>query len=348
MIVPNDEGCDIIYHLSIMEGSSTSFTLYDTACMEYEWFDTMRYESGTYLVVLNQEGGCDSLYILNLTIGKPPENPERTKYSCSPYNWDNRIVCDTTGTYRLSFTNAEHCVYDSILHFTHVPAEEHTYEKDTCDQYVWMGEIFDEIGYHEYHKSIVDVNGCERHLNLRLTLHATPPFEEIMGLSNVAVATTFWPGQYIYYLDDSTGMNTSLVRWELMEAPEQWELRPHGASCTVVTYSMGTGTLKVSTGEGLCDKEAFKTINCSGYGVEEYEVVNLEIYPNPAKDELVVKGPEMRELTIYNLLGQKMRSMTTSGETEVKIRVDGLPQALYLMEVRTKEGNKTRLISVIK
>ena len=350
VLFPNDEGCDTIYHMNITEGSSMSFVRCDTACMEYEWFDTIRYESGTYLVILNQPGGCDSLYILHLTIGQPPEHPVRYKSSCSSYNWDNRVICETTGTYRLEFETAEHCVYDSILYFTRVPAEDFIYEKDTCDQYQWQGRVYKEIGTHTYDTVIMGDNGCESHHTLHLTLHASPPFERIMGLTQVAVATTFWPGQYIYHLDDSTGMDTSRIQWELLDnpaGPEQWELIPHGASCTIVSYSMGKRVLWVSTGNDLCDKEAYLTINCTNYGVDENEIVGLEVYPNPTKGELVVKGPEMLEITIYNLLGQKMRSVAANGNTEVKMNVEGVPQALYLLEVRTERGNKTRLVSVI-
>ena len=298
-IITNMGGCESIYHMNITEGSSQSFVTYDTACLEYEWFDTIRYESGTYIVILNQPGGCDSLYILNLTIGKPPENPVRYKSSCRPYNWDNRVICDTTGTYYLSFTTEDHCVYDSVLHFTR---------------------------YYE------------------------PPFDEIVGLSYVSEATNFWTGRYVYYLDDSTGMNTSHIHWELLDNPPgqgQWELSPHGASCTVTAYSKGERVLKVFTDEGHCDKEAFKTINSTGYAVDEYEVA-LEVYPNPVKDELVVKGQGLMEVNLYNMLGQRVKRVSAMGDAEVNVNVENLPQALYILEARTKYGNNTRLVSVIK
>lgn len=298
-IITNMGGCESIYHMNITEGSSQSFVTYDTACLEYEWFDTIRYESGTYIVILNQPGGCDSLYILNLTIGKPPENPVRYKSSCRPYNWDNRVLCDTTGTYYLSFTTEDYCEYDSVLHFTR---------------------------YYE------------------------PPFDEIVGLSYVSEATNFWTGRYVYYLDDSTGMNTSHIHWELLDNPPgqgQWELSPHGASCTVTAYSKGERVLKVFTDEGHCDKEAFKTINSTGYAVDEYEVA-LEVYPNPVKDELVVKGQGLMEVNLYNMLGQRVKRVSAMGDAEVIVNVENLPQALYILEARTKYGNNTRLVSVIK
>lgn len=298
-IITNIGGCESIYHMNITEGSSQSFVTYDTACLEYEWFDTIRYESGTYIVILNQSGGCDSLYILNLTIGKPPENPVRYKSSCRPYNWDNRVLCDTTGTYYLSFTTEDYCEYDSVLHFTR---------------------------YYE------------------------PPFDEIVGLSYVAEVTNFWTGRYVYYLDDSTGMNTSHIHWELLDNPPgqgQWELSPHGASCTVTAYSKGERVLKVFTDEGHCDKEAFKTINSTGYAVDEYEVA-LEVYPNPVKDELVVKGQGLMEVNLYNMLGQRVKRVSAMGDAEVNVNVENLPQALYILEAQTKYGNNTRLVSVIK
>lgn len=299
-IISNVGGCETIYHMNITEGSSQSFVTYDTACMEYEWFDTIRYESGTYIVILNQPGGCDSLFILNLTIGKPPENPVRYKTSCMPYNWDNRVICDTTGTYRLPFTTDDYCEYDSVLYFTR---------------------------------------------------HYEPPFEQIVGLTQVAVATNYWPGEYIYYLDDSTSINTSRIRWELSDNPSgagQWDFRPHGASCTIVAYSRGSKTLRVFSGEGYCDKSRELQINCTGYAVDEQETQPLEVYPNPTKDELIVKGCEMEEVVLYDLLGQQLRVVAARGEAEARMHVGDLPQALYLLEVRTKFGNNTRLVSVIK
>ena len=293
--------CDTVYHLNIDAGSPGSKLQYDTICSDeggYLWFDTLRYESGTYLVIV-KHGDCDSVYLLHLEV---------------------------------------------------IPTKEQTFEKDTCDRYEWMGRVYQEIGFHTYDTIITGDNGCENHYTLNLTLHASPPFEEIKGLSNVAVATNFWPGQYVYCLDDSTGVDNSRIHWELLDNPEgpgQWEFRPHGTSCTIVAYSMGTRTLHVSSGDGHCDKEAFKTISCSGYGVGENETVSLEVYPNPAKDELMVKGPELLEITIYNLLGQKMSTVPANGD-EVKVEVGHLPQALYLLEIRTKRGNKTRLVSVIK
>jgi hypothetical protein len=105
--------------------------------------------------------------------------------------------------------------------------------------------------------------------------------------------------------------------------------------------------LKVFTDEGHCDKEAFKTINSTGYAVDEHEAA-LEVYPNPVKDELVVKGQGLIEVNLYNMLGQRVKRVSAMGDAEVIVNVENLPQALYILEARTKYGNNTRLVSVIK
>ncbi len=296
-IVHNDSGCESIYHMNIMEGSSHSFVEYDTACLEYLWLDTLRYASGTYIVVMGVPGGCDSLCILHLTIGKPPENPVRYKTSCSSYYWDDRIVCDTSGTYRLSFTTEDYCDYDSVLYFT---------------------RLFE------------------------------PPFEEILGQSNVAVSTSYWPGKYVYSLDDSTGMNHDDIHWKLLDDPG-WEMEIKGFSCVIRTGVMGSATLHVwTTDNELCYKEAFKSINCSGFNVGENGITSIEIYPNPARDEVIIKGEDLESVVLYDVTGRRIRAVPAYHEEIVTVHVNDLSPGLYLVEIQSSKYNITRLVSVMK
>jgi hypothetical protein len=301
--VDGNDGCDTIFHLNIAKGATVSGDpLYTTICEGdgIMWFDTLRTEPRTYLVITENSEGCDSICLLILSVVKPPENPERNMVSCDVYYWGDDVICDHTDDYSRSFVITEGCEYDSVLHFTRIDS---------------------------------------------------PPFNEIQGLDNVAVSTNYWPGEYFFCVDDSTGMNTGILKWELLDNPEgpgQWELKPHGASCVVVAYSVGTRTLHVSSGNGPCDKEAFKVIKCSGYAIDENEDMKLEVFPNPARKELMVTGQEIVEVTLYNLLGHKVKVVTVDGADEVKLEVADLSPALYLLEARNKRGNNTRLISVIK
>ena len=344
-VFPSDVGCDTIYHLSITEGSSQSFVTSDTACMEYLWFDTIRYESGTYLVILNQPGGCDSLYILHLTIGEPPEEPVTHYSSCDTYYWHGN-VCNHTDTYYASFTTKEGCVYDSILYFTLTPTGQAPVETvEACDSYFWQDHLRTETGV--YHETVTGDNGCETYLTLDLTIYHTPPFEEIMGLGNIAVATTFWPGKYKYYLDCSEGMLKDSIHWELN--PPIWQIEPYGDTCLVTATAMGSATLKVwTTGNGDCDKMKVKTIHAGGFGVEEQDIIPVTVYPNPTRDELIVEADDMERVAVYDLRGQKVKEVAAQQANLVRIAVNDLVPSLYLVEVRTRMGNKTKLFAVIR
>ncbi len=314
------------------------------------WFDTLRNETGIYRVVKEFENECDSLYVFELTVEEIPDRTERWVQSCDVFQWHN-LVCSHTDDYTLPFATSAGCEYDSVLHFTLLPTGNSSLEIETCAPFEWMGDTYHELGTHEYTKTLIGENGCESTVNLTLTLYSSPSFEEILGMGQVAVATNFWPGEYNYYLDDSTQVDQLRIEWELLDnppGPGQWALKPHGASCTIIAYSRGDRRLRVSTGSSMCDKQLIKTIHCSSYDVDENETIHLEVYPNPARDELMVKGMEMEEVSVYSLIGQKVRTVVVQRASEVSVRVDDLPQALYLLEVRTLRGNKTSLVSVIK
>ena len=343
------QGCDSLVHIHLIQGNQTVYEVDPVVtCEQYEWFGTVYTQTNhhlEYLVPNATPEGCDSLYVLDLTIGYPPSDPVTNYSSCDTYYWNNN-VCDQTGPYYATFTTAEGCVYDSVLNFTLLPSGESYDRIETCDQYGWQGHVLTESDI--YHETIIGENGCESYLTLELILYHTPPFDEILGPGNVAVSTSYWPGRYVYSLDDSTGMNPDNIHWELQGDPG-WDLVVRGASCVVRTGVMGTGVLHVwTTGNEFCDKEAFKTISCSGFDVDENEMVSIEIYPNPAKDELVVEGEAMEYVAICDLMGRRIKEVAAANGERATLNVGDLPPALYLVVIQGKQYNKTKLVSVMR
>jgi hypothetical protein len=63
--------------------------------------------------------------------------------------------------------------------------------------------------------------------------------------------------------------------------------------------------------------------------VEEQSAAQLEVYPNPAQDYLIVKnGDADLPKEIYNLQGKKMQS-----SQEERIVISSLPPGMYLLKV---------------
>lgn len=71
--------------------------------------------------------------------------------------------------------------------------------------------------------------------------------------------------------------------------------------------------------------------------VEESEPEALMVFPNPAKDLITVKGVPMKEVGIYNLMGQQIISKAVIGE-ECGIEVGSLVSGIYFVRVESEDG----------
>jgi len=72
-------------------------------------------------------------------------------------------------------------------------------------------------------------------------------------------------------------------------------------------------------------------------GVDDLDAQKLTVYPNPASDMITVKGVSMKEVSIFNLMGQQMITQPVVGE-ECEIEVGSLVPGIYFLRVLTNEG----------
>ena len=73
---------------------------------------------------------------------------------------------------------------------------------------------------------------------------------------------------------------------------------------------------------------------CTFDGVEETKESGISIYPNPAKDRVVIEGIEAAEVNVYNALGQMVKTVLGTNEIDLRGLVDGV----YMLRIRDKEG----------
>ena len=59
----------------------------------------------------------------------------------------------------------------------------------------------------------------------------------------------------------------------------------------------------------------------------------LTAYPNPVKDMLNISGEPIHAVSIYNMSGQLMLSVTTDGGDSQQIDCSALPDGIYIMNV---------------
>ncbi|MCB9232119.1 MAG: carboxylesterase family protein [Bacteroidia bacterium] len=64
------------------------------------------------------------------------------------------------------------------------------------------------------------------------------------------------------------------------------------------------------------------------------------VYPNPFADELVVRGPELERVVVYDLQGRMMSTLPGHGSIQVRVPTGMLSDGLYLLEVLGVEGER--------
>jgi hypothetical protein len=83
-----------------------------------------------------------------------------------------------------------------------------------------------------------------------------------------------------------------------------------------------------------------------GVGEHQSGLNNLNIYPNPAKEQLVVEVSDYSDYYIINVQGQKIKNGQLGPDQKNEININDLPNGFYLLKVEDKSGTKT--IKVLK
>ena len=77
-------------------------------------------------------------------------------------------------------------------------------------------------------------------------------------------------------------------------------------------------------------------VSFSGMGVEEAEVLNVNVYPNPAKDMVYVVGEGIEAVALYDMLGNCLCNMDYNYSKN--LNVFGLSQGTYILRLTTQDG----------
>ena len=85
----------------------------------------------------------------------------------------------------------------------------------------------------------------------------------------------------------------------------------------------------IAAENGFVYKSAMIPVN----GVEE-NALQIYVYPNPAKDRVVIEGIEAAEVNVYNALGQVVKTVRGTNEIDLSGLVDGV----YLLRIMDAEG----------
>ena len=93
----------------------------------------------------------------------------------------------------------------------------------------------------------------------------------------------------------------------------------------------------------------FYQIYTSHVGLNDYNPLQLSVYPNPATDKLHLTNSDgsIQSISLYNATGQLVLQHTVSNNPLIEINVTTLPRGFYV-GTATLDGNRTATFKFVK
>ena len=176
----NIHGCDSIVTLHLQV--NPTYEIHDTivVCGSYLFNPFSKneegiilYESGTYKDTVASISGCDSVFVLHLTINNSIEVPY-TVTACDSYTWSNGVTYTESGIYYDSLKTIHGCDSVEVLTLTINYRDTAFFAETACDSYEWHGKEYTTSGTYYYHTQTV--LGCDSVEVLTLDIKYTSYF----------------------------------------------------------------------------------------------------------------------------------------------------------------------------
>ncbi|MDD4141424.1 MAG: thiol protease/hemagglutinin PrtT [Bacteroidales bacterium] len=71
----------------------------------------------------------------------------------------------------------------------------------------------------------------------------------------------------------------------------------------------------------------------------------LAVYPNPANDKITVEGADIISVSIYNMLGQSVKTVSCDSNS-TSIDIKGLSNGIYMLDINTVSGSTRKQIAI--
>jgi hypothetical protein len=97
-------------------------------------------------------------------------------------------------------------------------------------------------------------------------------------------------------------------------------------------------------GEQVFENPEYNTCYIDETSVQEQDLQHVSLYPNPAKETVLIEGAKAAEVQVYNVFGQLVKTVKDSHE----INMAGLPQGVYLLRIADTEGRSHKARVAVK
>ena len=313
----NSNGCDSIVTLNLTVNGTSELNVI-TACESYTWIDGITYtlSNNTATYTLTNSAGCDSVISLNLTIHNSTIFTDVIS-SCVPVTWiDGNTYSTSNNTATHILTNAAGCDSIVTLDLTMLNSTTYTDMISSCIPITWIdGNVYSQsINGPTY--TLINHQGCDSVVTLDFTLLEVDTSVTRNHLTFTAQATN----ATYQWIDCQTGIISGATNAD-------FTARVNGSYQVEVTQN------------GCVDTSACFAI--TNVGVQEAELIDVLLYPNPTSDVLYIdKGSNIKlEITITNSVGATVYYRSTESQITT-VEMKKMATGMYVVTMQNELGIK--------
>ncbi|WP_207764251.1 T9SS type A sorting domain-containing protein [Hanstruepera neustonica] len=185
--------------------------------------------------------------------------------------------------------------------------------------------------------SIVDVSGYspgayigggyDNVIRASVTSSVTFIFSEAVDIVSILTSRSNYPVNHIF---TPTGGSNNVVTTTSTAYPSTVNLNWENVT-----------SFTVSTDAASFGFDNLRIINDNSLSVNDYEINNIKLYPNPTTDYIKIQSNfDINSVEVYSLHGQKVLHV----EKQKTINISLLPEGIYFLKVKTNKGEITKKV----
>lgn len=210
---------------------------------------------------------------------------------------------------------ADSTIADDDIEYITVQVGNATYSSTSitaCDSYTSPSGSYTWTSSNTYLDTIANVAGCDSILTINLTINSAD-----------ASTTTTSSG--------SISASATGASYQWLDCDNSFSLVPGETSQLFTPVVNGNYAVSVAQ-NGCIDTSA--CVSVMDVGVNEFNQMQIDVYPNPVQSELTVSANALiQKIIILDMTGREVYYQDNVGKSAEKIQFDTLPHGIYLVQV---------------
>ncbi len=324
--IGNSIGCDsiITIDLTVVDRYDTALTVATCGGYTVPSGDTTYYLSGTYYDTLTTVSGCDSSFIINLTVDDYIYQ-SFTVSACEQYTVPSgNQTYFGSGIFQDTLIGANSCDTVLTIDLTIKNNSYVTLDTTTCSEYLSpAGNIYYNSG--TYQDTLAAANGCDS----IIVIFLTRTFQVGMDVNLNTGIFAAYPNNAEY-----TWINCTTGNIIPGENSQNFTPQTNGNYAVIVTL------------DGCTDTAGCRTIN--NVSVAELSLTNVLLYPNPSTGIFYLKDftEKITEIYLIDALG-RTNMVTNSFDADLNtLNLTSYLPGVYYLKIGTHTGSISRQIVI--